>query len=292
MILKAKTDFLRTKIADSNSKDLFKTVNTLLNKAKKVLPVYDSADDMCLKFADFFTSKIEIIRSDLDNVDISSLVGNTRFDEGQVVHRFLQFDLASVEEVEKVMRRLPSKSCSLDPIPTWLLKQNMCTISPFITRIVNSALQNGVFPDCLKKAIVIPVLKKQNLDANILKNYRPVSNIHFLSKVIETIVASRLKDYITIHKLHDPFQSAYRSSHSTETALLKVKSDILNMMDNNCCVMLVMLDLTAAFDTIDHRILINRLHNSFVISWFLFEWFNSYMPNRCNRISCKWLFFM
>ena len=118
--------------------------------------------------------------------------------------------------------------------------------------IVNKSVCSGVFPDvfpdCLKQAIVVPLLKKKSLDKNVYSNYRPVSHLAFLSKVIERVVVQRL--------MHETMQLAYKKHHSTETALLYIQYDILNSIDQNKVVLLVLLDLSAAFDTIDHKLLI------------------------------------
>ena len=127
-----------------------------------------------------------------------------------------------------------------------------------MTHIVNLSLKSGSFPDAPKTAIVRPLLKKHNLDKNDLKNFRPVSNIAFVSKLIEKVVVKRLSDYMSKNQLNETFQSAYRQHHGTETALVKVLDDILRSLDNKCGIILVMLDLSAAFDTIDHDILLDR----------------------------------
>ena len=129
--------------------------------------------------------------------------------------------------------------------------------------LVNSSLSEGVFPSCFKTACVKPLLKKPSLDTNVLKNYRPVSNLPFLSKVLERVVAGQLMNYMNENSLFNIFQSAYRPFHSCETALLKVQSDILCALDTRCVVIHVMLDLSAAFDTLDHRILLDRLFTRF-----------------------------
>ena len=91
---------------------------------------------------------------------------------------------------------------------------------------INASLESAEVPGCLKEAVITPILKKQGLDADSMKSYRPVSNIPFLAKVMERVVASRLTNHLTEHGLHDPFQSAYRKGHSTETALLRIQDDI------------------------------------------------------------------
>ena len=121
-----------------------------------------------------------------------------------------------------------------------------------ITNIVNYSLQEGSFPSCFKTAHVTPLLKKAGLDKNILKNYRPVSNLSYISKLIEKAVAKQINEHIAHEGISNENQSAYRAFHSTETALLKIQNDIATSMDKGAAVGLVLLDLSAAFDTIDH----------------------------------------
>ena len=113
-----------------------------------------------------------------------------------------------------------------------------------------------------KNALVFPVLKKDGLEP-IFKNYRPVSNLQFISKLTESAVAKQLQHHINMNNLFPSLQSSYRKFHSTESALLKVKNDILLNMNRQHVTLLVLLDLSAAFDTIDHGILLERLRSAF-----------------------------
>jgi hypothetical protein len=161
MITHAKTEFFKAKVADADSKDLFRTVNSLLNRSNKPLPTCDSIDVLCNKFGTFFKSKIDKIRKELDDTCIETIsdMHTERAEEGSSTRfRFDHFDPASQEEVEQVMRKLPNKTCMLDPLPTWLLKQNLSLVSPIITRIVNVSLNKT-----LKNAIITPILKSRLL---------------------------------------------------------------------------------------------------------------------------------
>ena len=129
---------------------------------------------------------------------------------------------------------------------------------PIIIAIVNASMDSSCVPRALKCAQIRPLLKKPTLDPGILKHYRPVSNLPFIAKVLEKVVDTRIERHQVSNGLHEELQSAYRRSHSTETALLKVQSDILESLDNGCVTVLVMLDLSAAFDTLDHGILLHR----------------------------------
>ena len=140
----------------------------------------------------------------------------------------------------------PTTSCVLDPLPTHLLKTNVDILSPVITRIVNLSLTTGKFPSSQKSSIITPFLKKASLDPESLKNYRPVSNLTFVSKLLERMVAKQLHDHLSQHQLYEKHQSAYRKRHSTETALTRVQNDILRAMDDSKATVLVLLDLSAA----------------------------------------------
>ena len=163
----------------------------------------------------------------------------------------------------------------------------MAILLPIITKVVNSSLFSGIFPDTLKQSIITPVLKKLNLDHNILKHYRPVANIKFLSKVIEKAASCQVGSHIDRNDLGERNQSSYKKFHSTETALLKVKSDFLQYVDDSKSVLLVLLDMSAAFDTVDHPILLQRLRDRFGMCDSVVSWFRSYFENRTTRVSIK-----
>ena len=118
-----------------------------------------------------------------------------------------------------------------DPLPTRLLKDNIDVLVPFLVGLFNRSLALGVVPSLFKDAYITPMLKKNNLDPADVKSYRPISNLSVLSKLLERLVARQLLDYLTVSKLLPNLQSAYRAYHSTETAVLKVLSDILLAVD-------------------------------------------------------------
>ena len=125
-------------------------------------------------------------------------------------------------------------------------------------------MQTGVFPQDLKEALVKPLLKKANLEL-IDKNYRSVSNLEFMGKTIEHAVTSQLTWYISENSLLELMQPTYIKGHSTETALLKVKADLLHATDHQEVVFLILLGLSLAFDTVDHCMLLQRLEVCFGI---------------------------
>ena len=146
-------------------------------------------------------------------------------------------------------------------------------------------LSSGIFQQCFNSALVTPILKKRCLDHNDFNNYRPVSSLCFIAKILEKLVLSQVSSYINSHNLCNTCQSAYRPGHSTETAHQKVVSDLfLSHIKGNKSV-LSLLDLSSAFDTIYHPILANRLHTDFGFTDTVLQWFSSYLTNRTHYIS-------
>ena len=124
----------------------------------------------------------------------------------------------TADEIDKLIGSAPNKTCQLDPVPTWLVKDVHGLVSPFISLLFNKSLTSGYFPLEFKQAVVCPLLKKSGLDASDLKNFRPVSNLSFLSKLLERITQCRLQLFLDSNDLMPETQSAYRRFHSTETA--------------------------------------------------------------------------
>ena len=151
------------------------------------------------------------------------------------------------------------------------------------TDLFNSSLASGIFPQCFKSALVMPILKKRCLDHNDLNNYRPVSNLCFISKILEKTCL--VSSYHNSHNLYNACQSAYRPGHSTETALLKVVNDLCLSLIKGDISVLTLLDFSSAFDTIDHPILVNRLHTDFGITDAVLQWFSSYLADHTHYVS-------
>ena len=164
-------------------------------------------------------------------------------------------------------------SCELDPIPSKILIECLDSILPSLTDLFNSSLASGIFPQCFKSALVTSILKKRCLDHNDLNSYRPVSNLCFIAKILEELVLSQVSSYLNSHNLYNTCQSAYRPGHSAETALLKVVNDLFLPLNKGNISVLALLDFTSAFDTIDHTILVHRLHTDFGFTDNVLQWF-------------------
>ena len=156
----------------------------------------------------------------------------------------------------------------------------------------------GCVPDGFEIAVVSPLLKKASLPADDFKNYRPVSGLSFISKLVERVVAKQLLEHIHVHNLDNPYQLAYTTRHSTETALFSIRNEVHLSLSRGEPTALILLDLKAAFDTIDHSTLLHCLQTWFGIGGSVLTWFTSYLSERYQSIKigstlsdlCKLLF--
>ncbi|KAF7252275.1 Succinate dehydrogenase assembly factor 3, mitochondrial [Varanus komodoensis] len=156
-------------------------------------------------------------------------------------------------------------------------------IGTWILEVVNASLREGRVPAPLKEAVVRPVLKKASQDPEMATNYRPVANIPFLGKVLEQVVVGQLQALLDETDYLDPFQSGFRPGYGTESALVALYDDLCREKDRGSASLLVLLDLLAAFDTIDHGILLDRLAGLGVGGTAL-QWFRSYLNGRFQKV--------
>ena len=280
----AKRNYYKDKIENCDQSKLFQLANSLLHgKETKSLPHHEEKSILVNQFNDFFVDKIVQIRSKLDSARQSSPHSSSTPPTN--ITTMTEFQLPSLEKSSKLIKSASSATCALDPIPTKLVKSHCLTaLLPIIHDIITGSLQSGEFPADFKIANVCPLLKKPSLDKDVLKNYRPVSNLAFVSKVIEKIVATQLNDHLLSNNLMEEFQSAYRKGHSTETALLRVQSDILQAIDRGNAAYLILLDLSAAFDTIDHETLLSFMNTHLGIEGKALQWFSSYLQCRKQSV--------
>lgn len=275
----AKLQYYSRKVEETkgDTKSLFKITENLLASQQHHMPSSTNDETLSNEFAMYFEQKIIDIRK-----QFNSTLDNTNKPQSSVI--FTQFTPASTDEIRNIIMTSPNKTCGLDPAPTWLVKKCIHELLPIITQIINCSMAAGCFPHQFKTALIKPIIKKPHLDVETLKNYRPVSTLHFISKVLEKTVSKRLEEHLQDQQLHDEYQSAYRSCHSTETAVLKLHNDIVSSLDQGRCTVLVSLDLSAAFDTVDHNILINRLE-CIGIQHIALQWFKSYVRNRTYQVA-------
>src|SRR5664279_5096122 len=146
---------------------------------------------------------------------------------------------------------MPAKSSPLDRIPTSIIKSCVNVFAPLIARLAALSFKDGSFPSSYKIASVTPLIKKKGADRDNPANFRPISNLHTISKILERIFLSRIIHHIEQSPGFNKFQSAYRRGYSTETALLRLLNDVYGAADRKSRSLLVLLDLSAALDTID-----------------------------------------
>jgi len=229
------------------------------------------------KLAQFFVDKVADVRAATEDSPPPSF---SQYSGSQ----FCRFREVSMDDVRRVLLRSPPKTCVLDPLPTSILRDVVDTLLPFIWVMCNNSLQEGCLPTSQKAAIITPVLKKPGADPDDPKNYRPISNLTFMSKIIERLVVEQMTQHLDENNLMPQCQSAYRKHHSTESALMKVLSDILDAADCRQVTLLGLLDLSAAFDTVDHNILLQRLGTSFGLGGPVLEWLKSFLSSRQQAV--------
>ena len=286
MLYKAKEQYYSAIIKDNahDSKLLFRTVDKLLQKnTEKRYPFANCDQELANGFADFFSAKIDNIRNELivrkDQLCDSIVV------EPECASCFSEFAMVSDKVVLELISGSTIKSCALDPLPASVMQKCYSRLVPVFRRVINLSRSSGTMPNDLKIAMLLPLLKKLNADFEQFTSFRPVSNLKFLSKLVEKAVYVQLNNYLGKNDLHEPLQSAYKIFHSTETALLTVTNDIMLSLDKGDSVFLVLLDLSAAFDTVNHSLLLARLKKSFGITGTVLQWFNSYLSNRTQFVN-------
>ena len=176
------------------------------------------------------------------------------------------------------------KSCELDPIPSKLFIECLDYILPSLNDLFNYSLASRIFPQCFKSSLVTPILKRRCLDHNNL-NCRPVSNLCFIAEILEKLVLSHVSSYLNSRNLYNTCQSAYRPGHRTETAVLKVVNDLFLYHSQGNISVLALLEFSSAFDTIDHLILVYRLHTDFGFTNTVLQWISSYLSDRTYYVS-------
>ena len=273
-----------------NSKELYKCVNKIIGKStSSSLPAYANIDSVLSDFRDYFVTKIKDCRQQTMNHTLELEKDHVQFnctplDKNPCPSTFSMFEIINEEDIIEIVNSMNNSTCQLDPMPTSILKPMVKVLVPVLCYIVNKSLQSGQFPSLLKHALVKPTLKKCNLDPDILKNYRPVSNLTFLSKLIEKAALKQFNKYLNFNDLYNSHQSGYRENHSCETAMVKILDDMYGYLERDEAVVLLLLDLSSAFDTIDHTILLAKLKSSYGIQGTALKWIRSYLDMRSFEV--------
>ena len=217
--MQAKSLFLKAKIQDNhhNTQKLWLVLgDVLLRLPAKIPQLIKPPQLLADRFVDFLTEKIAKIRS-----TFSASVNLQHITPESPAPMFSTFSTVTEDQVTKIITNSPSKSCSLDPWPTFLVLDYLDILITPITSIINASLEQGMCPIFFKQAHVTPILKKSSLDKDIFKKYRPVSNLNFISKILERVVAVQLQTHLDETGLMTAFQRLIEI-----TILLKVPSII------------------------------------------------------------------
>jgi len=268
--------------AEGNPRTLYQIVNKELDrKQSSKLPDFtEDLPELASTFNKFFVDKIDKIRNSMNEDNNTMLTDSPTHTHNNFLSNF---EPATLEEIKDIINECGIKCSPADLLPQVLYKENINTLLPVIVKLVNISLSTGNV-DGVKLADIVPLLKDESLDPNILKNFRPVSNLTFLGKIIERIVLKRLNQHMSLNNLHCPDQSAYKKNHSTETLLIRIWNDLLVATDEKKATVVMLLDLSAAFDTVDHRLLLKILKDEIGLRGVALLWFESFLTGRAQRI--------
>ena len=281
--------------SSGDTKTLFKKVNRLLGNEVKDLPNHQDSGALAENFKEFFGEKVSKIRSDIEDESTGTTTrisdeDTPGYDAPPAPCSLDGFSCITEDVLQVMISKMSNKFCCLDPVPTYILKDCVSELSPILLHIINSSITAVQFPANLKQAVIKPTVKKQNVDRDILKNYRPVSNLPVISKLLERTIMDQLNSYLNLNDLHCPVQSGYRPHHSCETLLVRMTNDIRIAMQAGNIVIVILLDLSSAFDTIDYTVLLEKLEKDFGICGPALDWFSSYLHGRSFCVNIDYSF--
>ena len=266
------------KTNSNNTRKLFKLVSEITGSSKpNPMPDAQSDKDLAESFAQFFRQKIDGIQQQFKHIP-QYIVPPRDTPTPKSFATITENDLL------KLIMDMPTKTCKKDIIPTKLLKEILPTIIPSLTKIVNFSINNGVFSEKWKSATVKPLIKSQS-KGTIHQNYRPVSNLTFLSKVVEKITLNQFTQHCEDYHLLPNYQSAYRKFHSCETSLIKLVNDLLWAIEKQEIIAMTVLDLSAASDTVDHDLLLAVLDRRFGVKGTALTWYEQYLKPRKFKVA-------
>lgn len=287
IILQSRKEFVNRSLAEAagNPRRKWTIYNGLLHRTKPrdVDNVNNLSDIGCEALSVYFHSKIMKITQTI-NAQLSQRIslGGARHPPASIY----TYNVSTVteDEVVKLIREHTLKPSPLDFVPAFLIREYKQLFASCITRLANMSFSEGVFPTIFKTGRITPILKKTGLSVSDPANYRPITNLNTIGKILERLMLTRLKFIVDSSSNLNHKQSAYRTFHSTETAMTRVISDLRLMAGNRKPAVLLALDVSAAFDTLDHDRLLARLTDLFGISGTVLQWIKSYLSNRSQFV--------
>ena len=286
LVRTAKKRYFEEKLTEAKSdlKLTWKVIKEALNKPKATTNYpsefhfqgknFNESENIANQFNEYF-SKI--------GLSLDAIIPNTHPDFriflDSRIYPHLKLYPATETEVNEIICSLKSSNMSSghDHIPTFLIKALREIISLPLSQIINISMEEGSFPDSLKIAKVVPIYKAG--DASSFSNYRPVSVLPAFSKIFEKVMYNRLLTHLTDNNILSPSQFGFRAGHSTSHAILYLVDQITRAIDRREMTIGVFLDLSKAFDTVNHTILLHKLQH-YGISGTALRWFDSYLLNR------------
>ena len=279
--------------SNSNSKSIFNLYEKMVGGSSKtgstILPdieSYGSSLGLANAFNSFFVNKVEktqnYIHSQLQLEQLNHVDEHLSVDMPHV--EFLsEFKLCESVELKEIILKGIKTTYGIDPLPKHLMSDSLDELLPHLLDLVNTSLRTGSI-DGVKFSHVRPLLKKFDMDFAELLSYRAISNLSFISKLIERVVAKRLDEHMTRNQLHNNSQHGYKANHSSETLLMKFLNDILVAVDKNRGVVVLLIDLSSAFDTVHHSTLLKILKKSLYIKGTALDWFQSFLSGRSQAV--------
>ena len=283
--------------AGSNQSQLYKLLNKLIDniKRKSNLPNHTDSTQLANQFNAFFADKVHSIRDSIPTAGSTEFQSpyeeliSDSFDaqpqdlpeaDGQSLQNF---NLTDANELRILIKSHGVKVGPGDVLTPYIIKNHLEVLLPHFVNLVNLSL-SGSSCEGIKEAHVVPILKSLNLDKELFKNFRPVSLLSFISKLTERVVHKRINSHLDANLLNNKSQYGYKKHHGCDTLLLKLIDDIIVAVDKKFGVVMLIIDLSAAFDTVDHRLLLNILRFKYKITGSALAWLKSFLTGRLQRV--------
>lgn len=283
VLREAKNNYLKNQLQGNqgNPKAHWKSINYILgrnshNSNKKKIELKPTCSDISSKFNDHFLSTCITHEHIQDGSHRKYLINSPSFS--------MYLPPVSPTEIERYLQALKTSTPGYDEVSPKILKHASTSLSNPLTHIINITLKTGIFPDKLKIAKVIPIHKSgSKYDIN---NYRPVSILPAFSKIFEKVIATRLLNYLEKNHLLSEHQHGFRANHSTESAIVEFTNNVYKYLEEKQHAVGVFIDLSKAFDSLNHFILLDKLQH-IGIRGLPLQLFHSYLNNRNQSVFCN-----
>ena len=274
---KLKQKYITEKVAEAgtNSKKLWKLINQVTNRTKTKKTVEPDFIDQ--EKANSFNLHFATVGQKIQQ-ELNFLPPETNFQENELGFKFHPEKEDTISRIIDLIKI--DVATGEDGISAKILKDGKATITPYLTKIINLGYKVNIFPDDMKNAVIKPLYKKE--DVNNISNYRPISLLPVLSKVFEKSATNQLIKYLEENNLISPSQHAYRKGHGTTTCLAELLNHVHKIVDEKKLCAIVSLDLSKAFDSINHDLLLNKLQK-LNLSESALLWIKSYLSKRHQK---------